>query len=95
MTRAYKITRLPEGYSKLAIAAWKALNDRELFEIEGKLVFTESLEDYLEGNDKVTYCVDEFDSHAEFEKWLLNAVAEWIRDDPLMIDDLDQYLKLA
>lgn len=55
MTRAYKITHLPEGYSKLAIAAWKALNDRELFEIEGKLVFTESLEDYLEGNDKVTY----------------------------------------
>ena len=95
MTRAYKITRLPEGYSKLAIAAWKSLNDRELFEIEGKLVFTDSLEDYLEGNDKVTYCVDEFGSHAEFEKWLLNAVAEWIKDDPLMIEDLDQYLKLA
>ena len=95
MTRAYKITRLPEGYSKLAIAAWKALNDRELFEIEGKLVFTESLEDYLESNDKVTYCVDEFDSQAEFEKWLLNAVAEWIKDDPLMIEDLDPYLKLA
>ena len=95
MTRAYKITHLPEGYSKLAIAAWKALNDRELFEIEGKLVFTESLEDYLEGNDKVTYCVDEFDSHAEFEKWLLNTVVEWIKNDPTMIDDLDQYLKLA
>lgn len=95
MTRAYKITHLPEGYSKLAIAAWKSLNDRELFEIEGKLVFTDSLEDYLLDNDPTSYCVDEFDSHAEFEKWLLNAVAEWIKDDPLMIEDLDQYLKLA
>ena len=53
------------------------------------------LEDYLEGNDPAHYCVDEFDSHAEFEKWLLNAVADWIKDDPLMIEDLDQYLKLA
>lgn len=95
MTRAYKITYLPEGYSKLAVAAWKSLNDRELFEIEGKLVFTDSLEDYLLGNDPVSYCVDEFDSHAEFEKWLLNAVAEWIKDEPLMIEDLDQYLELA
>ena len=45
MTRAYKITRLPEGYCKVAVAAWKALGDRELFEIEGKLVFTDDLED--------------------------------------------------
>ena len=95
MTRAYKITRLPEGYSKLAIAAWKSLNDRELFEIEGKLVFTDSLEDYLLGNDMTCFCVDEFDSHAAFEKWLLNAIAEWIGDDPCMIEELDQYLKLA
>ena len=28
MTRAYKITRLPDGYCKVAIAAWKALSDR-------------------------------------------------------------------
>lgn len=39
MTRAYKITHLPEGYSKLAVAAWKSLNDRELFEIEGEAGF--------------------------------------------------------
>lgn len=95
MTRAYKITRLPEGYSKLAIAAWKSLNDRELFEIEGKLVFTDSLEDYLEGNAPHSYCADEFDSYGEFEKWLLDAVAQWIKEDPLMIEDLDLYLKLA
>ena len=99
MTRAYKITRLPEGYSKLAVAAWKSLNERELFEIEGKLVFTDSLEDYLEDyledSDPASYCVNEFGSHAEFEKWLLNAVVEWIKNDPTMIDDLDQYLKLA
>ena len=48
MTRAYKITRLPDGYCKVAVAAWKALGDRELFEIEGKLVFTDDLEAYLE-----------------------------------------------
>ena len=30
MTRAYKITRLPDGYCKVAVAAWKALGDREL-----------------------------------------------------------------
>ena len=38
------------------------------------------------------FCADEFDSHAAFEKWLLNAVAEWCRNDPLMVDSLDQYL---
>ena len=47
MTRAYKITRLPDGYCKVAVAAWKALGDRELFEIEGKLVFTDDLESYI------------------------------------------------
>lgn len=47
MTRAYKITRLPDGYCKVAVAAWKALGDRELFEIEGRLVFTDDLESYM------------------------------------------------
>ena len=95
MTRAYKITRLPEGYSKLAIAAWKALNDRELFEIEGKLVFTDAIEEYLLDESEVHYDVHEFDSHAAFEKWLLEGIAGWIKDDPSMIEDLDQYLELA
>ena len=63
--------------------------------IDKDVVCPDCLEDYLEGNDPAHYCVDEFDSHAEFEKWLLNAVADWIKDDPLMIEDLDQYLKLA
>ena len=92
MTRAYKITRLPDGYCKVAVAAWKALSGRELFEIEGKLVFTDDLESYMEGGDRTAFCADEFDSHAAFEKWLLNAVAEWCRNDPLMVDSLDQYL---
>ena len=95
MTRAYKITHLPEGYSKVAIAAWKALDDRELYEIEGKLVFTDCVEDFMLGNDPTTFCADEFDSHADFERWLLNTVAEWIRNDPIMIDCLDPHLKLA
>lgn len=95
MTRAYKITHLPEGYSKLAIAIWKTLNDRELFEIEGKLVFTDSLEDYLLDNEPLSYCIDEFTSHAEFERWLLNLIPEWIIHEPTMIEELDQYLKLA
>ena len=95
MTRAYKITRLPEGYCTLALAVWKSLSELELFEIEGKLVFTDSLEGYLEDNEPASYCIHEFDSHAEFEKWLLNTAAEWIKNAPLMIEDLDQYLKLA
>ena len=92
MTHAYKISCLPEGYCKLAIAARNYLIDRELFEIEGKLVFTDDLESYMEGGDRTAFCADEFDSHAAFEKWLLNAVAEWCRNDPLMVDSLDQYL---
>lgn len=95
MTRAYKITRLPEGYSTLATAVWKTLNDLELFEIEGKLVFTDSLEDYLLDNNPEGYCHYEFDSHAAFEKWLIESIVEWIRENPDMLADLDQYLKLA
>lgn len=56
MTRAYKITRLPDGYCKVAVAAWKALSDRELFEIEGRLVFTDDLESYMEGGDRTAFC---------------------------------------
>ena len=95
MTRAYKITHLPEGYSTLALAAWKSLSELELFEIEGKLVFTDNVEDYLLDIPMTGHCVQKFDSHAEFEKWLLNTVAEWIQKDTLMIEDLDQFLKLA
>lgn len=95
MTRAYKITNLPEGYCKLAIAAWKCLYDRELFETEGKLVFTDDLEDYLDGNGEHNGCCDVFDSHADFERWLLNCVAEWIAMDPMTLGGLDDYIKLA
>ena len=47
--RVYKITQLPNGFSKLAIAARNALDDRDLFEIDGRLVFTDDIERYLEG----------------------------------------------
>ena len=81
----------------MATARWPSPPGRrsataELFEIEGKLVFTDDLTAYLEGGDRTAFCADEFDSHAAFEKWLLNAVAEWCRNDPLMVDSLDQYL---
>ena len=95
MTRAYKITRLPDGYCKVAVAAWKALSDRELFEIEGKLVFTDDLEAYLEDSVGTACCCDVFDSHAAFERWLLNCVADWIKKDPTTISDLDEYINLA
>ena len=95
MTRAYKITHLPEGYCKMAVAAWKALSDRELFEIEGKLVFTDDLEAYLEEETDVHFCADEFDSHASFERWLLEAVADWCRNQPLMLEALDSYIHPA
>ena len=52
----YKITQLPEGFSCLAIAAWKTLDDRELFEIDGTLVFTDSIESYLEGTSLDHIC---------------------------------------
>ena len=83
------------GLSKLAIAAWKALDDRELFEIEGKLVFTDDLEAYLEDSIGTACCCDVFDSHAAFERWLLNCVADWIKEDPTTISDLDEYINLA
>ena len=95
MTRAYKITRLPDGYCKVAVAAWKAFGDRELFEIEGKLVFTDDLEAYLEEETDVHFCADEFDSHAAFERWFLEAVADWCRNQPLMLEALDSYIKPA
>jgi hypothetical protein len=68
MTRAYKISCLPEGYCKLSIAARNYLSDRELFEIEGKLVFTDDLEAYLEDSVGTACCCDVFDSHAAFER---------------------------
>lgn len=95
MPRVYKITRLPEGYCKLAIAAWKSLPDYELFEIEGKLVYTDDIASYLEEETEVMCMTEVFDSHFEFERWLLKTVVEWIEHDPLMLDDLDEHIKLA
>ena len=95
MRRYYKYDRLPEGYCKLAIAAWKALNDHELFEIEDKLVFTDDIESYLMETPEKGYSVEVFDCHFEFERWLLNCIVRWIEHDPLMIDDLNEYLNLA
>ena len=95
MTRAYKITRLPNDYCTLAVAAWKALSDCELFEIEGKLVFTDDLDAFLEKENPKRFCAYEFDSHAEFERWLLEAVADWCRNQPLMLEALDSYIQPA
>ena len=97
MTHAYKISRLPSDYCTLAVAAWKALSDCELFEIEGKLVFTDDLDAFLEKENPERFCAYEFDSHAEFERWLLNAAADWCGNDELrpMLDALNRHLKLA
>ena len=77
----YKITQIPEGFSKLAIAAWKVLDDRELFEIDGTLVFTDDIESYLNGAPRGSFCADEFHSFAAFEKWLLAAADGWRKND--------------
>ena len=77
----YKITKLPEGFSKLAIAAWKVLDDRELFEIDGTLVFTDDIECHLNSAPRGSFCVDEFPSFAAFEKWLLAAADGWRKND--------------
>ena len=97
MTHAYKISRLPKDYCKLAVAAWKALSDCELFEIEGKLVFTDDLDAFLKKENPECFCAYEFDSHAAFERWLLNAVADWCTNSELrpMLDALNRHLKLA
>ena len=92
----YKITQLPEGFSCLAIAAWKTLDDRELFEIDGTLVFTDSIESYLEGTSLDHLCADEFSSFAAFEKWLLAAAADWLRDEHCapMVEAFSSFLAL-
>lgn len=77
----YKITKLPEGFSKLAIAAWKVLDDRELFEIDGTLVFTDDIASYLNGAPRGSFCADEFSSFAAFESWLLTAADGWRKND--------------
>ena len=97
MTRVYKINRLPSDYCTLAVAAWKALSNCELFEIEGKLVFTDDLDAFLKKENPECFCAYEFDSHAAFERWLLNAVADWCTNSELrpMLDALNRHLKLA
>ena len=92
----YKITQLPEGFSKLAIAARNALDDRELFEIDGTLVFTDDIERYLEGAPCGSFCADEFPSFAALEKWLLDTVAAWLSSECTpMIDCLNERINPA
>ena len=93
----YKINRLPEGFSKLAIAARNSLDDRDLFEIDGKLVFTDGIERYLKKEDDcAVFCTDEFPSFAAFEQWLLDTVADWLKSGCTpMIDCLDEHIKPA
>ena len=92
----YKITKLPEGFSKLAIAAWKVLDDRELFEIDGTLVFTDDLESYLNGAPRDSFCANEFHSFAAFDTWLLAAADGWRKNNcgSPMRAALDQFIDL-
>ena len=92
----YKITKLPEGFSKLAIAAWKVLDDRELFEIDGTLVFTDDIESYLNGAPRDSFCANECHSFAAFEKWLLAAADGWRKSNcgSPMRAALDQFIDL-
>lgn len=59
MTHAYKISRLPKDYCTLAVAAWKVLSDCELFEIEGKLVFTDDFDAFIEKENPERFCAYE------------------------------------
>ena len=95
MPHAYKITRLPEGYCTLALAAWKSLPELELFEIKGKLIFTDDIQRYLQDGDMSGQSLYEFASHEAFENWLLDTAAEWIKNHPTMLDALNEHLKLA
>ena len=95
MPRTYKYTRLPEGYCTLARAVRVNLPDLELFEIEGKLIFTDDIQRYLLGEDMTGSSLHEFSSHEEFEDWLLDTATEWIKNHPTMLEALDERLKLA
>ena len=90
----YKITQLPEGFSKLALAAWKALDDRELFEIVGTLVFTVGIASYLDGAPRGSFSADEFSSFPAFEKCLLAAADGWRKNNcgSPMRAALDQFI---
>lgn len=79
-----KFDTLPNCYKdELAIAAWQELNDHDLAEVNGKLVFTDSLETYIKevGGEKsnLIYDVCEFNNHAEVEQWLSNCFHDWIK----------------
>ena len=58
-------------------------------------MFTDDLDAFLEKENPERFCAYEFDSHAEFERWLLEAVADWCRNQPLMLEALDSYIQPA
>jgi len=94
MTKYYEITRPPKGFSKLAAAAWFSLPDQRLYEVDGKLIFTDDIEECLKEDSEVLVIREEHDSFASFEASLLLGIAGWCTEDPAMIAEMEKYLKL-
>lgn len=101
MAHVTRLYTLPEGHSKLATAAWNAMEeveDKALYKVNEKLVFTDDLDYYLEGADKMLFDAFEFSSDEEFEEFLLDMVTEWIdsakQGDDMMFSALEDQLCL-
>ena len=71
MKKRYRITTLPDGFSREALAAFAELGDCELFEINGRLVL---IKDRNTPDDREDDVYVEFASFAQLEEWLLGGL---------------------
>ena len=86
--KIYRLTALPNGFSKLARAAFNTL-DGYLYLVGTKVVMTDEVDDL-----ECPRC--EFDSLEEFEDWLMACVADWLaegKNDP-MVEALEEQLNV-
>jgi len=84
--KVYRFTTLPKEFSKLARAAFNAL-DGYLYLVGTKVVMTDEADD-------LEMPRGEFDSLEEFEDWLITNVADWLtegKNDP-MVEALEEQL---
>ena len=86
--KIYRLTALPNGFSKLARAAFNTL-DGYLYLVGTKVVMTDEADD-------LEVPRGEFDSLEEFEDWLIASVADWLaecKNDP-MVEALEEQLNV-
>lgn len=77
--KAYRIERLPQGFSKLAFAAYNSL-DGYLYIRDDKIIMTDEADDL----DSPRVILDTMEA---FEDWLIATAASWLsegKDDPMV-----------